>query len=74
MDVPGLSVTIRPLASLTDPFVSVKPMKSINMRKDGYCVNIITDSEESVLKSMPGLCEKRKWEFVVRKSIRFMAG
>jgi hypothetical protein len=56
MDVPGLSVTIRPLSSLTD---------APRFGKDGYCVDIITDSEEPALKSIPSLCEKRKWQFVV---------
>ena len=41
-------------------FESVKAMKSIDTEKEGYCIDIITDSEESALKSMPGLCEKRK--------------
>ena len=46
-------------------FESVKAMKAIDMEKDGYCVEIITDSEESALKSIPSVCEKRKWQFVV---------
>ena len=47
------------------PFESVKAMKAIDKEKDGYCVEIITDSEESALKSIPSVCEKRKWQFVV---------
>ena len=46
-------------------FESVKAMKAIDTEKDGYCVEIITDSEESALKSIPSVCEKRKWQFVV---------
>ena len=46
-------------------FESVKAMKAIDKEKDGYCVEIITDSEESALKSIPSVCEKRKWQFVV---------
>ena len=47
-------------------FESVKAMKSI----DGQCVDIITDSEESALKSIPSVCEKRKWQFVVLEEAR----
>jgi TusA-related sulfurtransferase len=43
----------------------VKAMKAVDKEKDGYCVEIITDSEESALKSIPSVCEKRKWQFVV---------
>jgi TusA-related sulfurtransferase len=46
-------------------FESVKAMKATNAGKDGYCVDIITDSEESALKSIPSVCENRKWQFVV---------
>ena len=46
-------------------FESVKAMKAIDTEKDGCCVEIITDSEESALKSIPSVCEKRKWQFVV---------
>ncbi|MGB8160940.1 MAG: sulfurtransferase TusA family protein [Nitrososphaeraceae archaeon] len=46
-------------------FESVKAMKSIDTEKEGYCIDIITDSEESALKSIPSVCEKRKWQFVV---------
>jgi len=31
----------------------VKAMKAINTEKDGYFVDIITDSDESALKSIP---------------------
>ena len=46
-------------------FESVKAMKAIEKEKDDYCVEIITDSEESALKSIPSVCEKRKWQYVV---------
>ena len=40
-------------------------MKSNKMGRDSYCVDITTESEESALNSIPSLCEKRKWQFVV---------
>ena len=44
-------------------FESVKAMKSIDTEEG--CVDILTDSEESALNSIPSVCEKRKWQFVV---------
>ena len=57
----GRTIDTRGMSCPYPSFESVKAMKSI----DGYCVDIITDSEESALKSIPSVCEKRKWQFVV---------
>jgi TusA-related sulfurtransferase len=29
------------------------------------CIEIVTDSEESALKSIPTVCQNRKWQFLV---------
>ena len=57
----GRTIDTRGMSCPYPSFESVKAMKSI----DGQCVDIITDSEESALKSIPSVCEKRKWQFVV---------
>ena len=57
----GRTIDTRGMSCPYPSFESVKAMKSI----DSYCVDIITDSEESALKSIPSVCEKRKWQFVV---------
>lgn len=61
----GKTIDTRGMSCPYPSFESVKAMKAIDMEKDGYCVEIITDSEESALKSIPSVCEKRKWQFVV---------
>lgn len=44
-------------------FESVKAMSLLN-DVDG-CIEVITDSEESAFKSIPSVCQKRKWQFMV---------
>ena len=61
----GRTIDTRGMSCPYPSFESVKAMKAIDTEKDGYCVEIITDSEESALKSIPSVCEKRKWQFVV---------
>ena len=61
----GRTIDTRGMSCPYPSFESVKAMKSIDTEKVGYCVDIITDSEESALKSIPSVCEKRKWQFVV---------
>jgi TusA-related sulfurtransferase len=43
-------------------FETVKAMNSLNT---GDVLEIVTDSDESALKSIPSVCENRKWEFLV---------
>jgi TusA-related sulfurtransferase len=44
-------------------FESVKAMSLLN-DVDG-CIEVVTDSEESAFKSIPSVCQKRKWQFMV---------
>jgi TusA-related sulfurtransferase len=47
-------------------FESVKAMSLLNDTDDANgCIEIITDSEESAFKSIPSVCQKRKWQFLV---------
>src|SRR5918994_5273758 len=46
-------------------FESVKAMSLLNNDSNNGCIEIITDSEESALKSIPTICQKRKWQFLV---------
>jgi TusA-related sulfurtransferase len=43
------------------------PYPSFESVKDNTdsCIEIITDSEESALKSIPTVCQNRKWKFLV---------
>jgi TusA-related sulfurtransferase len=53
----GRAIDTRGMSCPYPSFESVKAMNSIDTEKEGYCVDIITDSEESALKSIPGVCE-----------------
>jgi TusA-related sulfurtransferase len=47
-------------------FESVKAMSLLNDTENANsCIEIITDSEESAFKSIPSICQKRKWQFLV---------
>ena len=59
----GRTIDTRGMSCPYPSFESVKAIKSIDTEEG--CVDIITDSEESALKSIPSVCEKRKWQFVV---------
>ena len=48
-------------------FESVKAMSLFNNDNNNAneCIEIITDSEESALRSIPSVCQKRMWQFLV---------
>jgi TusA-related sulfurtransferase len=58
------SVDTRGMACPYPSFESVKAMSTPNDNNDS-CIEIITDSEESALKSIPTVCQNRKWQFLV---------
>jgi TusA-related sulfurtransferase len=58
------SVDTRGMACPYPSFESVKAMSLLNDVKYG-CIEIITDNEESAFKSIPSVCQKRKWQFLV---------
>jgi tRNA 2-thiouridine synthesizing protein A len=47
------------------PYPSFETVKAMNSLNTGDVLEIITDSDESALKSIPSVCESRKWEFLV---------
>jgi tRNA 2-thiouridine synthesizing protein A len=47
------------------PYPSFETVKAMNSLKTGDVLEIITDSDESALKSIPAVCDNRKWEFLV---------
>jgi TusA-related sulfurtransferase len=51
-------------------FESVKAMSLLNDDNANGCVEIITDSEESAFKSIPSVCQKRNWEFLVMEEAK----
>ena len=57
------SVDTRGMACPYPSFESVKAMSTPNDNTDS-CIEIITDSEESALKSIPTVCQNRKWQFL----------
>ncbi len=56
------SVDTRGMACPYPSFEAVKNMSSLE--PDGI-LEVLTDSDESALDSIPKVCEKRSWEFVV---------
>ena len=57
------TIDTRGMACPYPSFESVKAMSSLNPN-DSY-IEILTDSEESALRSIPNVCEKRNWQFIV---------
>ena len=57
------SVDTRGMACPYPSFESVKAMSLLN--DFNGCIEVITDSEESAFKSIPSVCQKRKWQFLV---------
>ena len=47
------------------PYPSFETVKAMNSIKPGDVVEISTDSDESAFNSIPTVCEKRRWEFLV---------
>lgn len=47
------------------PYPSFEAVKALTGLPLSGCIEIITDSDESALKSIPNVCRKRNWEFVV---------
>ncbi len=43
-------------------FEAVKNMSSLNPKE---ILEVVTDNDESAMKSIPSVCEKRNWEFIV---------
>ena len=61
----GRTIETRRMSCPYPSFKSGKAMKSNKSGRDSYCVEVTIESDESALKSIPSLCEKRKWQFVV---------
>ena len=57
------SVDTRGMACPYPSFESVKAMSLLN--DVNGCIEVITDSEESAFKSIPSVCQKRKWQYLV---------
>jgi TusA-related sulfurtransferase len=47
------------------PYPSFESVKAINAIKPGDVLEVLTDNDESALKSIPSVCDKRRWEFLV---------
>jgi TusA-related sulfurtransferase len=64
------SIDTRGMACPYPSFESVKAMSVLDDNAANVCVEIITDSEESALRSIPSVCQKRKWQFLVLEEAR----
>jgi TusA-related sulfurtransferase len=47
------------------PYPSFETVKTLSAMTAGQTIEIITDSDESALKSIPNVCRKRNWSFIV---------
>ena len=47
------------------PYPSFESVKAVNTIKPGDVLEVLTDNEESALRSIPSVCDKRAWEFLV---------
>ena len=57
-------------------FESVKAMSLFNNddknnnSNGNECIEIMTDSKESAFKSIPSVCQKRSWQFLVLEEVK----
>jgi tRNA 2-thiouridine synthesizing protein A len=47
------------------PYPSFESVKGMNTIKPGDVLEVLTDNDESALRSIPSVCDKRGWEFLV---------
>ena len=47
------------------PYPSFESVKAMNTIMPGDVLEVLTDNDESALKSIPSICDKRRWEFLV---------
>jgi len=47
------------------PYPSFEAVRAINSLNSNDILEVVTDSDESALESIPSVCEKRSWEFLV---------
>jgi TusA-related sulfurtransferase len=47
------------------PYPSFEAVKNMSSLDDNDVLEVVTDSDESALDSIPSVCEKRGWEFLV---------
>lgn len=47
------------------PYPSFEAVKALSPLKAGETIEVITDSGESALESIPSVCQRRKWDFAV---------
>lgn len=52
------------------PYPSFETIKAMNSINHGGVLEILTDSDESAFKSIPSVCEKRRWEFLVLEELK----
>jgi TusA-related sulfurtransferase len=53
------------------PYPSFEAVKAMSLLKDvNGCIEVITDNEESAFKSIPSVCQKRKWQFLVSEKAK----
>ena len=59
------SIDTRGMACPYPSFESVKAMAELNNEKKEECIEILTDSDESAFRSIPSVCRRRNWQFLV---------
>ncbi len=59
---PSITIDTKGLCCPYPSFETVKHMSKLN---DGEVLEVITDSEESAKDSIPNVCNKRNWHFIV---------
>ena len=47
------------------PYPSFEAVRSMNSLNANDVLEVVTNSNESALESIPSVCEKRNWEFLV---------
>lgn len=54
------------------PYPSFEAVKALSSLSGADAIEVITDNKESALESIPTVCQRRKWEFVVIEQDRHL--
>ena len=58
-------LNLNKMGSLAYHTLTLESVKAMNTIKPGDVIEVLTDNDESALKSIPSVCDKRRWEFLV---------
>lgn len=64
-NISSKSIKIIDTRGMACPYPSFESVKAMSLSSTDICIDVLTDSDESALKSIPNVCMRRNWRFVV---------